>query len=355
MKIGILTFHRAHNYGAVLQCYALQEVLKGMGHDVQVIDYRQPFLEKAYTPFILRNCVGNFVHVKKEAYRYLRGVPERRRRQQFFEHFTTNRLHLTAPCDASSIPQDFDVYLIGSDQLWNPICLGKKLDPVYLGEFKRPEGSTLLGYAISTPLGAFDNMGDKQLMNVVKSFHALSMREETTAKVIGCLTGITPQVCCDPTLLTDASLWNAVTNDKFKNRKYVLVYEVRWPRGDHDLLQRKAAAIASRLGCEVVTIGLGQYPVEDFVSLFKYASHVVTSSFHGTVFSLIFNRPFYSVKLKDGFDGRYENLLAALDADSQCVDMDFEPTPALVDYIKINAALKNYRAKSLTFLKQINK
>ena len=353
MKIGILTFHRAHNYGAVLQCYALQEVLKGMGHDVQVIDYRQPFIDKSYTPFILRKCIGNFIHVKKEAYRYLRGVLERWRSQQFFEHFITSRLHLTASCDATSIPQDFDVYLIGSDQLWNPIIIGKKFDPVYLGEFKRPKGSTLLGYAISTPIGSFDKMGDKQLTNVVKSFHALSMREEMTAKVVGCLTGITPQVCCDPTLLTDASLWDAMTNDKFKNRKYVLVFEVRRPRRARNLLKRKAAAIASRLGCEVITIGVGQYSVEDFVSLFKYASHVVTSSFHGTVFSLIFNRPFYSVKLKDGFDGRYENLLAAIGADSQCVDMDFNPVPTSVDYTKINDALKNYRAKSLTFLRQI--
>lgn len=48
MKVGIITYHRAHNYGAVLQCYALQEVLKRMGHDTQIIDYRQPFIEKLY-------------------------------------------------------------------------------------------------------------------------------------------------------------------------------------------------------------------------------------------------------------------------------------------------------------------
>lgn len=353
MKIGILTFSRAYNYGAVLQCYALQEVLRNMGNEVWVIDYRQPHIEKAYRPFILRNFAGSVAHIKKEAYNYLRGYPARKRRETIFEGFMARYFHLTAPCDQKTIPQDFDAYVIGSDQLWNPICTGMVVDPVYLGEFSRPEGSGLYGYAISTPLMAFDNLGMSQLRSVVSSFDALSMREEMTARVIGSLTDLTPQVCCDPTLLTDATFWNAVTNDKFAGRRYVLVYEVRYPRGDHDLLQRKAAALAAHLGCEVIYAGTGRYSVEDFVSLFRHATHVVTSSFHATVFSVIFGRPVYSVKLKDGHDGRYENLLHALGADALCVEKDFDPVPLNVDYRPIHAALAEYSKQSRAFLEKI--
>ena len=98
MKIGILTFHRAHNYGAVLQCYALQEVLKGMGHDVEVIDYRQKWTEEVYKPFSLTvmkvRCKG--VH---STIRYIKGLHKRytavKKKRASFEAFNSTFLTIS--------------------------------------------------------------------------------------------------------------------------------------------------------------------------------------------------------------------------------------------------------------------
>ena len=353
MRIGILTFHRAHNFGAVLQCFALQEVMKRLGHDVKVIDYRQPRIEQIYKPFKLKHLIGLAVHIHKSAINYLTDYPKRKHREKAFNSFAQKYLQLTQPCTENSIPQDFDAYLIGSDQLWNPWCLGGKMDNVYLGHFKRPENSQLYGYAISATAGAIDNLGAKQLSNIIASFSALSLREQTAAKVLGAIAGTTPQVCCDPTLLTDQSFWDPVTNNKFQNRKYVLLYQVRYPKNDRTLLNRKAQQLANSMNCELITATPEKYSVEDFVSLFKYASHVVTSSFHATVFSLIFQTPFYSVKLKDGGDARYEELLNSIGAESLCVDANFEPVPANPDFKTITKKLNNYKQQSINFLRQI--
>ena len=100
MKIGILTFHRAHNYGAVLQCYALQEVLKGMGHDVEVIDYRQSAIDKAYNSWRLRWFVYRLVKIWK-MYGYLHLLYEEGKRRYKFGGFLKNYLNVQHTCTST--------------------------------------------------------------------------------------------------------------------------------------------------------------------------------------------------------------------------------------------------------------
>lgn len=152
MRIGILTFHRAHNYGAVLQCYALQEVLKSMGHEVLVIDYRQPFIEAIYSPFNFHRLKGLLLH-PRGIYRYVRSISQRLRKRRIYTAFQNKHLRLTKPRQ-KNIPEDFERYVIGSDQLWGLHCLGGIADDVYLGNFKHKSQSKIMGYAISTNLNS---------------------------------------------------------------------------------------------------------------------------------------------------------------------------------------------------------
>lgn len=350
MKIGILTFHRAHNYGAVLQCYSLQEALREMGHDAQVIDYRQPHIESVYKPIRWRSWLKTAAHMHmRKALHALKNYLPRKTRRRIFEAFCNKYLLCTAPCDETHIPRDFDAYVIGSDQLWNKLCTGDKLDSVYAADFRRKQESRVIGYAIGASMGTLEAMGDK-LHKIISRFSAFSVREEIISKVIGCMTdNPRPSVCCDPALLNDATFWSKITNEKYKDREYVLVYEVRRPFR----LQAKASSLAQELGCEVIDANKAQLSVEDFVSLFKYARYVLTSSFHGTAFSLIFGRPFYSFKLYDGWDARYVNILHAVNADHCCVDLDFTPDPGRgslePDVIR---TLNAYRQASLQFLQE---
>ena len=355
MKIGILTFHRAHNYGAVLQCYALQEILKGMGHDVEVIDYHQQWIEDFYDLFgwnMIRRNSGSpsqlFRHLKGNLKKWLLAPAKARNFHDFREQF----LNLSLPC-MDMLPQTYDCYLIGSDQLWSLHCLGGELDPKYLGDFERPAGSRLAGYAISADMNSVQQSADI-LKDRVPAFDALSMREAEVAHAVEQITGCRCEVCLDPTLLSDASLWNPLMTAVGKE-EYVLMYEVRWNPQTKGLLRKKAEELAAAIGphCKVIDLTRVNRPVTEFVSLFRNASHVVTTSFHGIVFSIIFGTPFYAFPLWGGYDLRYIELLKSLGAEDCVVSFDTEMKPKVMDFAPIRSALEQRRKESMEFLNKV--
>ena len=354
MKIGILTFHRAHNYGAVLQCYALQETLKRMGHDVQVIDYRQPWIEDFYSlfcPNMIRRNSGS----AGELFGYLKGSLKKwllaPRKAANFMEFREKFLDMSMPC-YEAIPQNYDCYVIGSDQLWSLHCLGGQQDKVYMGGFPRPEGSRLVGYAVSADMKSVEESREL-LAEKVPGFDALSMREREVADLVAEITGYPCEVCLDPTLLTDASLWNPLMVPAQKE-EYVLMYEVRWNPQTKGKLRKKAEELAAAIGphCKVIDLTRVDRPVTEFVSLFRKASHVVTTSFHGIVFSIIFGVPFYALPLWGGYDLRYIELLKSLGAEDRLVSFDTELKPGAMDFAPIRAALEQRKKNSFRFLER---
>lgn len=351
MKTGILTFHRAHNYGAVLQCYALQEILRRRGHEVHVIDYRQPWIEEFYKLFSksmfcgAEGLSGKFSYLRKNLKKFLK-APLRARH---FSMFRLGFLDMSMPC-TDDIPQDYDCYVIGSDQLWSLHCLGGKIDEVYFGRFRRMPGSRIVGYAISADMKSVEAI-EADLPLLTAGFDALSMRERETAERTATASGRTCDVCLDPTLLTDKELWMPLISHRWERRRYVLVYEVRRKDEDKGLLRRKAEQLASQMGgCEVIDLSDVNHPVTDFVSLFRYASYVVTTSFHGCVFSLIFERPFYALPLWNGYDLRYRELLASLNVSERFVSKDAELVPSEMDYGRIRTSLDELRKSSFSYI-----
>lgn len=353
MKIGILTFHRAHNYGAVLQCFALQETLKARGYDVKVIDYRQPWIEEFYKPLSLsmikRNAssLGNLLFYLKGNLKKFLLSPGRGR---FFREFRDKYLILTAPC-GKDIPKDFDFYLIGSDQLWSLHCLGGSSDPVFMGDFERKDGSSVVGYAISADIRSLESCAD-EICRRIDGFKAVSMREEKVAAMLSSLTGRECPVCVDPTLLAGRQIWEPVIRDRWKDRTYVLVYEVRWKKETRGVLKGMAQDLASRIGggCEVIDASGMRFPVEDFVSLFRYARYVVTTSFHGVVFSILFHTPFYALPLWDGYDLRYRELLASLSLSDRLVPLYSELSDEVMDFSEVDSRLEQLGKGSLDFI-----
>lgn len=343
-KVGILTFHRAQNYGAVLQCYALQEALKSVGYVVYVIDYRCPEIENAYKVFEvshlcdLRKCIKSFLH-----------FPLLIARRQSFSSFIKKYLHLTSSCtNGRSIP-GMDIYVIGSDQVWS------LSDDVYWGRFQRPLESKLYGYALSANIDSLKQTDNKELLSSIQNFELLSFRETDIRDYIERRTGERIRIDVDPTLLLDKSRWGVFAGNPVVNGDYVLLYQVRFPKNGIDLLRHKVKALAQQLNCKVVDASFAsKYSPIEFVSLIKYAKYVVTTSFHGTAFSLIFEKPLYSVMLHDGHDDRYKNLLRSVDADAMLVDEDFIPVPKDINYDKIRLNLEKYKKMSLAYLKSFD-
>ena len=357
MKIGILTFHRAINYGAVLQCYALSEVLKQKGHDVYVIDYRQPKVERT----------DRHICSKKERFELLCGLHLRswlyynrnwrihQNIEEMFDNFLHKHLKLSEPCDNNSIPTNFDAYIIGSDQVWNSkICEG--IDPVYWGVFERPQNSLLVSYAASTSVEDMQHNNPKKLFRLLQNFTAISVRENKVANYINTNSQLDRpvQTVLDPTLLSDISIWDKLDIPAPASQPYVLYFAARHCAQRPNAVRQKAERLAKLMNCEVATVNWRVDTIEQFIAKFKMAKAVVTSSFHGVAFSLIFNRMLFAVQYHDEQDCRYVNILHDIGADYMLTSIDKDDeSPYTVNRAIINNNLSVLRQESLAFIRSL--
>lgn len=349
LKVGILTFHRAHNYGAVLQCYALQETLKSLGYDACVIDYRQTAVEAPYSVLSWFR-IKSIIKSPRNLQGYFRRIFSRIIRNKVYQGFRKRYLTLSKSCRSSQDIPAMDIYVVGSDQMWN-FKLTDSCDSVYTGDFLRPQNSLLTSYAISANAKSLMDLSDERLRNICSRFDLLSFREQSLTDIVLKRAGLKAQTDLDPSLLKDSVFWTDITNNRFEKRKYVLLYQVRRPKEDKHLLDKKAKLLADNMRCELIDLNKGWRSPEDFVSLFKYAQCVVTSSFHAVAFSIIFERPLYAVMLQDGHDDRYADLLKSIGAEQLLVDVDFEPQPLQFDYSNSSFQLQKMRSSSIAHIK----
>ncbi len=354
MKIGILTFHCAHNYGAVLQAYALQEYLRAKGHEARIIDYRPQSLVSFYKPFDIRCCLSPKTFISKSLL-----LPLSMKRAAGFERFIRTRLR-PDPLPLEDARNGYDVFVFGSDQIWNPDLL-KGFDKVYFGDFKAAGGRRLVAYAAS--MGKTELMPPEKefLAKAMRPFHAVSVREESLQRLLSSLSGKPVAVTADPTLLLDRPQWDRLAALPSPRRKpYVLVYQVV----AHPNALRIANRIARQAGGEVVELKarlslLHRSPYqcispEEFVGYFKHAACVVTTSFHGTAFSVIFRRPFCTVRLGTHTDVRSEALLGRLGLEDRLLDKDALPGRVLeepIDWASVDERLQEMRGTSEAFLR----
>lgn len=358
MRIGILTFHRAYNYGAVLQCYALQQYLSSLGHDVEVIDYRQKWIDACFTPFSWLMFKYN-LHHPRLMLQYVKTFLKRKsilcKRKVFFDDFVSNFLKVS--CKPVYAPQDipncYDAIIIGSDQLWGRWCLGNQLDKIYLGIFPRKKGTKLIGYSISSDADSIDMLNDNyQLIKVLSNFSAISFREKNIANYVQQITGKSCPITLDPTLLCDEDTWNPLINQDWSRKKYIVIYQVRGIEKYKELLYNKATIIANSFSdkCDIIDLSDMHYSVTDFISIIKYAKFVVTTSFHATVFSIIFKTPFYALILNDGRDNRYENLCEEMNLSDRCINVDIDKFDVNTDFSDMNERLSKISSDSKEFI-----
>lgn len=355
MKVGILTFHRAHNYGAVLQCYALQEVLKGMGHEVEVIDYKQPRIEDLYqTRFLTRSLVKNIITFNlsgfvKECKKYKNKVAK----SKYFKNFLAKNIKTSREVEGRNIPQSYDRYIVGSDQMWSYQCV-RSYEPVYWGQFKRDAKSKLFGYSISGNGDFFEKIDHNLLKQCINSFDNVSFRENTIKEYASRITGIDYPITVDPTLLTSKSTWNSLIKEKKSDKPYIVIYKARGYKSDPNFLFKRAKEFAEPRGMEVVDLNKSNVSVEDFVSFIYNADYVFTTSFHATAFAVIFNIPFFSFVLSDGHDSRYVELVNSLELNDRLIKPDeaFHQINILTDD-EMSCRIEKMRVSSFEYLNNI--
>lgn len=359
MKIGILTFHCAHNYGAVLQCYALQEYLKGLGHEAYIINYRPKYLLSPYQlidkkRILSKNPLKVIYNIIKETILFI----IRYRRYKGFEGFINKHLNLTKIVRKDAIPSDYDAYIVGSDQIWNP-KITRGFDDIYFCNFPFPKGNKkYISYAASMESKSLENKAKSYYEQMLKNFDHISVRESDLLQLLQPLTTTSIKHVLDPTLMVQPSIWNKLISNHIPNEKNVVVYQVR----NNKNTLRIAKHIAQQLGAIVIELTawvmMKQWkafqdatPI-DYLNLIRNASCVITTSFHGTAFSLIFNRPFYTIKLNDGADSRSNSILTALHLEDRMISTDSLPTFSEIDYSIVNNRLNKFRKYSQCFLKE---
>lgn len=311
MKIGILTFHSANNYGAALQAYALQTAFRQTVPEceVEVIDYRCRGVQKQRSLKKLIQSTG-FV----SAVLHYPFVKKRIRKIDSFcrSHMKLSPYFGTAEELKAAVAQ-YDRIISGSDQVWNRNWTGG--EDTYLQNFHEYHEKKA-SYAVSFGISELPQEWKADYEKYLKQFSYLSVREESGRKLLQNEFGLEARVNIDPTLLLTSEQWNQVAVKTNVKKPYVLVYMVPY--------QKSAAAyarkIAAEKGLDIVTVcksmkrdsGIykGNAGVEEIVGLFRNAAYVVTNSFHGTAFSVIYHKDF-SIELNNprGYNLRSRNLL----------------------------------------------
>lgn len=357
MKIGIITFHRALNYGAVLQCYALYKVIKEQNHDVEVIDYRSPGIEDQRMMFQkidFRKRKGFVSKIKGLLY-YPLSFYKRRKAIKVFEAFLQNHLKQSnAVLSKDDFSKDYDCIVFGSDQIWSP-GINDGFDNIYWGQFL-PQIKKIT-YAAS--IGGHNVLSETHwdtIKTYLPAYTSLSVREQALQKDLLEKTGTNSQLVVDPVLLAGRTIFDDIAV-KPKEKEYVLLFTLE----NDPLAIPFAKRIAKALGCQVLKIiSTGKSKTEDgvitkasitpaeFLGFFKYAKFIVSISFHGTAFSVLFNKNFYSLHCQQ--EDRAKNLLKSVGLESQMVYSNENAAPCVIDYDMPNQKLMQLRKESLKVL-----
>lgn len=353
MKIDIITFHFVSNCGGVLQCFATQKFLEKHGYEVSIIDYRPEYHVIRYKAF-----KNPFIYIKYYSKQFQgRSLPKKvllairafgrciyldlnaseRNVTKLFEGFIKKNFNLTQKYvsieQLKRNPPVADVYITGSDQLWNPDLLNGDFDPAYFLKFG-PMDIPRISYAVSSGR-ELSTQEISKLKALSDALTAISMREYSAqiAKVIE----RDIHVCIDPTLLLDAEDYYSIESKITESEPYIFVYGFENTSGLHDALE----IAKGKYQCHIINGSphriklddpvqkLRDYGPDRFLSLIKNAECVVTNSFHGTAFAIIYKKDFITISHSTR-GGRMTNLLYNLGLSSRLwgsSDFDFRGLP----------------------------
>lgn len=353
MKIGLLTQHFGLNYGGIIQNYALQQVLLQWEHEPLTFEHDTCY---SRTRWLLRTTkqilkTGSFHHLP--VYPVYKG----RIGNKNFIKFVLKHIKSVPVKDFTPSITDkygIDAYIVGSDQVWRPAFnLGPRLGNMFL-DFADDKVKKL-SYAASFGCKEWEYTKEQEQMcrKLAKRFDAISVREASGVELCKQHFGVDASLVLDPTLLLTREEYGKVCADIPIKDKHIFVYSLVVS----DKLLSAASTISRQAGLAVVVKQAGDKvqkddTIEDWLAEFRDADCVVTDSFHGMVFSIIFNKPFFIVMNPSGGNERYISLLSQLGLKDRIVAADgqiFNTKP--VDWDDVNRKLAKARLDSFNFLK----
>lgn len=364
MKIGIMSMQRIVNYGSFLQAYGLKAVLEGMRHQVEFVDYiAEPSLVKNVSAPKRNNYltkIKNAAKMLSPSYRDYRSWQIRMNQTfaEFYQRFTEEFLPQLGVSSQPNICPVLDALVIGSDEVFNCTQEGDTVGYSLQLFGQDHKAKKLLSYAASfgsTTLEKLDTYGVRaEIGEALSRFDAISVRDDNSKKIVSALCGIVPSQNIDPVLLYE---FPEVDTISVSHKDYIIVYAYAGRISEEE--GRAIRQFAEKHRKQIITLGYWQPFADDYVSVdpfevlayIKKADYIITDTFHGTVFSIKYQKHFATL-IRESNRNKLEGLLKTFQLVKHSItklsDLErvllSEPNPEVV---KI---LQSERVKAMTYL-----
>lgn len=353
MRIGIVTQPLSRNYGGILQNYALQQVLKRMGHEVWTISYNR------FTWLRWANINSKvFVHRILGHHVPFRNTPNGQRRNELpLRHFIQRHISLTIPktikLERGILKKyNFDAIVVGSDQIWRPIY-NRYIERTFLSFAKNlPLKRVAYAASFGTDKWEFTKKQTKTCSALAKEFDGISVREKSGIELCRRHLGVKAEHVLDPTLLLSAEDYTELCKDIPKREPFVFAYVL-------DMTEEKVAGIKSfaqrrNLPCVIKSADTSiskDDSIEKWLSFFRDAAFVITDSFHGTAFSINFNKDFYVYGNEGRGNSRFHSLLESFGLIDRMILSEIPMNEIVIDWEQVNYKKEEYKTLSEQWLK----
>ncbi len=348
--VDIITKHSAYNFGAMLQAYALQKTMQELGADCKMIDLRQPkpttswswkspggIIRNVFYRLHKKELLEGFAHFEE----FIEAYPKTRRYDSEWDLYT-------------DIPEA-DIYLSGSDQVWNPL----KISEAAFLRFA-PKDKIRASYAASLGISYMPQGGENLVEEYLAEFDKISVREETGKQVLERMTEQEINVHVDPTLLRTKEDWEALAVPTSIKKPYILCYILyrpqwlnKWLKKIHKQTKKDIVLISSDVYRNVYHNQMVRSAgPKEFLGLIQGADFVISSSFHGVALSIANEKPFYAIVNPDS-PSRISNMLQTFALQNRIVTDKDELDFSAVDYMKVAPHRVREREKALGYLSSL--
>jgi len=364
-KIAIITMHRIFNYGSVLQTYATQKIIENLGFQCEIIDYISPCRTKKslffeYPP----NLEGK--KIKKIIY-YCAKIPSFVLKDITFGGFIKKYIHLSRKQyitneDLFTDPPKADIYITGSDQVWNS-KYNHGIDGSYYLNFITT-GARKIAFVASFGRDELSKEEECVVKLMLKEYESISVREDSAVQILSGM-DIESIWLIDPTLQLEKKEWLSLAGKKLIKEKYLLLFLLY---NEDNGATEYANRVAKKKGLKIVKLSwelkkthdvdilFTHRKPQDFLSLFANADFIVTNSFHGVAFSINLNRQFVFVPRSE-FNGRIKSLLGLTGLETREVGNvnDIMIDEEIINYDEINIILEKERNRAQDYLQKVLK
>lgn len=367
MKVSVITILDNTNFGTYLQALALSCIIKTLGHEPEIVHYIRPSMTSVGHIKMIFKDLG-VLHGFKGIINTYRLIHLRRKDYDFLSQYVPITQKYCSFEELNETPPVADIYMTGSDQVWNSIY-NRGVDKALFLEYA-PKSAKRVSYAASIGMDAFPSNEIVEVKTYLNKYNQITVREQAAKDILGKI-GLSADVVLDPTLLLTNKEWGKIASDSPINvpEKYLLIYTVEG-KNQKDLIEYYAIKVAERYNLKIyqVTYGEKKEKIRNvdrifsratpdvFLNLMRNASFVVVSSFHGTAFAINFNKQFLSISA-NRFNSRVENILNKTNLEDRLVVDKSYAIDALreIEYERVNALLSKERAKSLYLMNEILK